>query len=79
MKQFHIGQFISWRHSTGVITFIDESYLTLCISETAMHPDDCVHAFRKTHQCCLLIYPQHWHEIVSLEHEEDAHLSTTVA
>lgn len=79
MKHLQIGQFIAWKHSTGVITFIDESYLTMCISETAMHPDDCVNAFRKTHQCCILIYKQNWHEINILSHEKTDNLSTSVA
>lgn len=58
MKKFTVGDQVTYRHSTGVIDYIDKEYLTLCFLD---NPAPATKTGR--HRACLIIYRQNWDEI----------------
>ena len=59
--KFIEGDVVEYRGISGRIVFVSSSYISLCISETVQ--EELLH---KVNQCRLVIYPQHWGEIVEI-------------
>ena len=55
------GDVIEYKEMKGTICFVSDSYISLCVSETVQEEN--VH---KSCQCRIVIYPEHWHEIVEI-------------
>ena len=60
------NDYVKWTDLLGKIVegwvyFIDKEYITIEIS-VKDKPDDLVHFHKKTH-CCVLCYPENWHEL----------------
>lgn len=55
---FALGTQVEYRGTVGIIRFIDDSYLTICVS---VHPQD------KIHDVCLVVPNFQWSEIKLLK------------
>jgi hypothetical protein len=65
IEDFQLGETITYRNTTGYITFIDQQYITYCVKETNLPPKVAQHSKRPTNQVNVLIYRQYWHLIQS--------------
>jgi len=61
-----VDDYVKWKNKytdlEGWIYFVDNEYCTIEIG-VRDKPDNLVHFHKKTH-CCVLCYPQYWHELV---------------
>jgi hypothetical protein len=60
MTTFYSGLNVKYREQIGVVDFVCEKYITVCI-KTFEH---------KSKNVCLLIYPQQWKEVQLLKQSE---------
>jgi len=58
---FYEGEVVEYRGRKGTICFVDPAYISLCVSETVQEEN-----IHKSCQCRVVIYPEHWHEIVEI-------------
>lgn len=61
-----VNDYVKWTDSLGKVIegwvyFTDSEYITIEIG-VKDKPDDLVHFHKKTH-CCVLCFPQNWHEL----------------
>ena len=60
-----LNDYVRWKNShtdlEGWVYFVDKAYCTIEIS-VKDKPDNLVHFHKKTH-CCVVCYPQYWHEL----------------
>ena len=65
-----VDDYVKWTDSLGKVTegwvyFVDSTYITIEVG-VKDKPDDLVHFHKKTH-CCVLCYPQYWHELTYIK------------
>ena len=65
-----VNDYVKWTDSLGKVVegwvyFVDKEYITIEIG-VKDKPDDLVHFHKKTH-CCVLCYPQYWHELTYIK------------
>lgn len=60
LDSFHINQQVQYKQHSGFITFIDPSYITICIKEWDKSPEEKQGSKHPTRQCNLLVYPHDW-------------------
>lgn len=59
VKSLSPGARVRWNNLEGYIEFVDDAYLTICISEKPNPPGSC----RPTNKCCVLVFNQYWDEL----------------
>lgn len=69
-----VNDYVKWTDSLGKVVegwvyFVDKDYITIEIS-VKDKPDDLVHFHKKTH-CCVVCYPQYWHELEYIKSRKD--------
>jgi len=64
-----LNDYVRWQNShtdiEGWVYFVDAEYCTIEIS-VKDKPDDLVYFHKKTH-CCVVCYPQYWHELIYIK------------
>ena len=60
MTTFYSGLNVKYREQVGVVDFVCEKYITVCI-KTFEH---------KSKNVCLLVYPSQWKEVQLLKQSE---------
>ena len=55
------GDEVEYKGMCGTICFVNEAYISLCVSETVQNEN-----IHKSCQCRIVIYPEQWHEIVEI-------------
>ena len=60
MTTFYSGLDVKYKDHVGVVNFVCEKYITICI-KTFEH---------KSRDVCLLVYPQQWKEVQLLKESE---------
>ena len=64
-----LNDYVKWTNShtdiEGWVYFVDSAYCTIEIS-VKDKPDDLFPQHKKTH-CCVLCYPQYWHELTYIK------------
>lgn len=60
MTTFYSGLNVKYREQVGVVDFVCEKYITICI-KTFEH---------KSKNVCLLVYPSQWKEVQLLKQSE---------
>ena len=69
-----VNDYVKWTDSLGKVVegwvyFVDKDYITIEVG-VKEKPDDLVHFHKKTH-CCVLCYPQYWHELEYVKSRKD--------
>ena len=68
-----LDDYVHWKNDhtdlEGWVYFVDSEYCTIEIS-VKEKPDDLVHFHKKTH-CCVVCYPQYWHELTYIKNRRD--------
>ena len=69
-----LNDYVKWTNShtdiEGWVYFVDSAYCTIEIS-VKDKPDDLVPIHKKTH-CCVVCYPQYWHELTYIKSRDSA-------
>ena len=69
-----LDDYVHWKSDhtdlKGWVYFVDKEYCTIEIS-VKEKPDDLVHFHKKTH-CCVVCYPQYWHELTYIKNRRDS-------
>jgi hypothetical protein len=60
MTTFYSGLSVKYRDNVGVVDFVCEKYITICINQLE----------HKSRDVCLLVYPQQWKEVQLLKQSE---------
>lgn len=60
LDSFSLNQKVQYKDHSGFITFIDPSYITICIKEWDKTPQEKLGSKHPTRQCNLLVYPHDW-------------------
>jgi hypothetical protein len=60
MTTFYSGLNVKYREQVGVVDFVCEKYITICINQLE----------HRSRDVCLLVYPQQWKEIQLLKQSE---------
>jgi len=60
MSTFYEGLNVKYREQVGVVDFVCEKYITICINQLE----------HRSRDVCLLVYPQQWKEIQLLKQSE---------
>ncbi len=67
MRQFTRGQRVKFPDNMeGIVEFISEEYITVCIS---VKKNDCPHSLSQFTKCCILVYPKEQEHLVILSEE----------
>lgn len=67
MRQFTRGQRVKLPDNMeGIVEFISEEYITVCIS---VKKNDCPHSLSEFTKCCILVYPKEQEQLVILSEE----------
>lgn len=59
IKSLSIGARVRWKGNEGYINFVDDNYITICVSEKPNPPG----SRHSTNKCCLLCYNSQWDEL----------------
>lgn len=59
IKSLSVGAKVRWKTHEGYINFIDDEYITICVSEKPNPPG----SRHPTNKCCLLCYAAQWDEL----------------
>lgn len=59
IKSLSVGARVRWKTHEGYINFIDDDYITICVSEKPNSPG----SKHPTNKCCLLCYASQWDEL----------------
>jgi len=73
---FKIGLTIKYDNMIGDVHFVDDSYITFCVSEKPSH---CPNSRHPTTKVCMLVYPHQWEDctvVINNNSTEDSTLST---
>jgi len=60
MSTFYLGLEVKYKNHIGVVNFVCEKYITVCI-KTYEH---------RSRDVCLLVYPDQWKEVQLLKESE---------
>jgi hypothetical protein len=60
MTTFYSGLSVKYRDNVGVVDFVCEKYITICINRLEHRSKD----------VCLLVYPEQWKEVQLLKQSE---------
>ena len=60
MNTFYSGLNVKYKDHIGVVDFVCEKYITICIDKLEHRSKD----------VCLLVYPQHWKDVQLLKESE---------
>ncbi len=60
LKSLELGMTARYKGETGTIEFVDDSYITLCIS---MKPNNDPNSRKQFTKCCICIYPHQWDDL----------------
>ena len=60
MSTFYSGLNVKYKDHIGVVDFVCEKYITICIDKLEHRSKD----------VCLLVYPQHWKDVQLLKESE---------
>jgi hypothetical protein len=60
MNTFYSGLNVKYKDHVGVVDFVCEKYITICIDKLEHRSKD----------VCLLVYPQQWKEVQLLKESE---------
>ena len=60
MTTFYSGLNVKYKDHIGVVDFVCEKYITICIDKLEHRSKD----------VCLLVYPQHWKDVQLLKESE---------
>jgi hypothetical protein len=60
MNTFYSGLNVKYKDHVGVVDFVCEKYITICIDKLEHRSKD----------VCLLVYPQHWKNVQLLKESE---------
>jgi len=67
MQQFTRGQRVKLPDNLeGIVEFICDDYITVCIS---LRKNDCPHSLHEFTKCCLLVYPKEQEQLVLVSDE----------
>ena len=71
-----VNDYVKWTDSLGKVIegwvyFADKAYITIEIS-VKDKPDDLVHFHKKTH-CCVLVFPEYWHQLEYIKSRKNQH------
>ena len=71
-----VNDYVIWKDSLGRVTegwvyFADKQYITIEIA-VKDKPDDLVKFHKKTH-CCVLCFPENWHELKCIKSRAHQH------
>jgi hypothetical protein len=59
LKSLKVGMPARYKEFEGTIEFVDDAYITLCISKKENPP-----GYRQPYnKCCMCIYPQYWDDL----------------
>ena len=61
---FSLGDHVQWKDHKGLVNFIDDRYITICIRTI---PNSDPHAKRDQHTFCLLCFRESWDDVILLD------------
>ena len=60
--QFKTGNYVEFPDKMrGIVDFVDETYITVCIS---VKKNKCGHSLQPMSKCCVLVYPREQEQLV---------------
>ena len=57
---FHVGQYVKWKDHEGVIKFISDRYISICIST---RPNDDPLSKHNQREVCICCFSESWKEV----------------
>ena len=57
---FNVGDNVRWKDHTGIVRFISDRYITVCIST---QPNDDPFSKHNQREVCLLVYSENWKDV----------------
>ena len=60
MTTFYSGLNVKYKDHVGVVDFVCEKYITICINQSE----------NRLKEVCILVYPQYWKEVQLLKQSE---------
>tara|TARA_B100000927_G_scaffold291709_1_gene295978 strand:+ start:3600 stop:3824 length:225 start_codon:yes stop_codon:yes gene_type:complete len=66
-EQFAIGVTIKYDNIIGEVQFVDDKYITFCVSEQDSH---CPHSLHPTCKVAMLVYPHQWKDCELVSNNE---------
>ena len=70
---FKIGLTIKYDNMIGDVHFVDDSYITFCVSEKPSH---CPNSRHPTTKVCMLVYPHQWTDCTLVVNNNEGEIST---